>query len=170
MQKIVPNLWYDNQAEEAANFYVKVFNERPGGSQPQSAVREVAYFPKASEEVSGKAEGSVMTVVFELDGQRFVALNGGPNFKFSEAFSLIVYCADQTEVDYFWEQFTAGGGQESQCGWLKDKYGFSWQIVTKALDEMMVSGNKEGIERAMKEMLTMKKLDINKIQAAFAGK
>jgi len=154
MQKITPFLWFDNQAEEAVNFYVSVFKN--------SKVGTVARYGD-----SGPGpKGSVMTIAFELDGQNFTALNGGPHFKFTEAISLVVNCADQEEVDYFWEKLTADGGQEVQCGWLKDKYGLSWQVVPKILPELVQSGDPKKSERVMKALMQMKKLDVAKLKEA----
>ncbi len=154
MQKITPFLWFDNQAEEAVNFYVSVFKN--------SKVGTIARYGD-----SGPGpKGSVMTIAFELDGQNFTALNGGPHFKFTEAMSLVVNCADQEEVDYFWEKLTADGGQEVQCGWLKDKYGLSWQVVPKILPELVQSGDPKKSERVMKALMQMKKLDVAKLKEA----
>jgi predicted 3-demethylubiquinone-9 3-methyltransferase (glyoxalase superfamily) len=154
MQKITPFLWFDNQAEEAVNFYVSVFKN--------SKVGTIARYGD-----SGPGpKGSVMTIAFELDGQNFTALNGGPHFKFTEAISLVVNCANQEEVDYFWEKLTADGGQEVQCGWLKDKYGLSWQVVPKILPELVQSGDPKKSERVMKALMQMKKLDVAKLKEA----
>ena len=154
MQKITPFLWFDNQAEEAVNFYVSVFKN--------SKVGTIARYGD-----SGPGpKGSVMTIAFELDGQNFTALNGGPHFKFTEAISLVVNCANQEEVDYFWEKLTADGGQEVQCGWLKDKYGLSWQVVPKILPELVQSGDPKKSERVMKALMQMKKLDVAKLLEA----
>jgi predicted 3-demethylubiquinone-9 3-methyltransferase (glyoxalase superfamily) len=154
MQKITPFLWFDNQAEEAVNFYVSVFKN--------SKVGTIARYGDSG---SGP-KGSVMTIAFELDGQNFTALNGGPHFKFTEAISLVVNCANQEEVDYFWEKLTADGGQEVQCGWLKDKYGLSWQVVPKILPELVQSGDPKKSERVMKALMQMKKLDVAKLKEA----
>jgi len=154
MQKITPFLWFDNQAEEAVNFYASVFKN--------SKVGTIARYGD-----SGPGpKGSVMTIAFELDGQNFTALNGGPHFKFTEAISLVVNCANQEEVDYFWEKLTADGGQEVQCGWLKDKYGLSWQVVPKILPELVQSGDPKKSERVMKALMQMKKLDVAKLKEA----
>ena len=154
MQKVTPFLWFDNQAEEAVNFYVSVFKN--------SKVGTIARYGD-----SGPGpKGSVMTIAFELDGQNFTALNGGPHFKFTEAISLVVNCANQEEVDYFWEKLTADGGQEVQCGWLKDKYGLSWQVVPKILPELVQSGDPKKSERVMKALMQMKKLDVAKLKEA----
>lgn len=154
MQKIAPFLWFDSQAEEAANFYVSVFKN--------SKVGTIARYGE-----SGPGpKGSVMTVGFELDGQKFTALNGGPIFKFTEAISLVVNCENQEEIDYFWEKLTADGGQEVQCGWLKDKYGLSWQVVPAILPELVKSDDPKKSERVMKALMQMKKLDIAKLKEA----
>ncbi len=158
MQKIVTNLWFDTQAEEAARFYCSLFKN--------SRIVNIAHYTDAGP----RPAGEVLTVDFELDGQRFTALNGGPEFKFTEAISLLINCADQAEVDYFWDKLTADGGEESMCGWLKDKYGLSWQVVPKGFDEMMATGNAEGINRAMQAMFSMRKLDLQALQDAFDGK
>lgn len=154
MQKITPMLWFDKEAEDAANFYVSVFKN--------SRVIEVARYPEGSPAPAG----SVMTVNFQLDGQDFVALNAGPHFKFTEAISFVVDCGDQEEVDHFWNQLTADGGQESQCGWLKDKFGLSWQITPRILIELMKDKDPERAKRVMQAMLQMKKIDIAKVKQA----
>ena len=154
MPKITPFLWFDSQAEEAANFYVSIFkNSKVGGV---SRYGESGPGPK----------GSAMTVAFELDGQKFTALNGGPVFKFTEAISLVVNCENQEEIDYFWEKLSSEGGQEVQCGWLKDKYGLSWQIVPTILPELVKSDDPKKSERVMKALMQMKKLDIGKLKEA----
>ncbi len=156
-QKITPFLWFDNQAEEAANFYVSVFKN----SKVLSVVRygDAGPGPK----------GSVMTAEFELDGQKFVALNGGPLFKFTEAISFVVNCESQEEVDYFWEQLTTEGGQEGQCGWLKDRYGLSWQIVPARSIELLKDKDPAKSQRVMQAVLQMKKIDIRKLEQAYEG-
>jgi len=156
MQKITPFLWYDNQAEEAANFYVSIFKN--------SKVKKVARYPEGSP----APVGSVMTVDFELDGQEFVGLNGGPNFKFTEAVSFVVNCETQEEVDYFWNRLLEGG-TESQCGWLKDKYGLSWQVVPTILLELVKDKDPEKSKRVMQAMLQMKKIDIEALKRAAEG-
>ena len=156
MPKITPFLWFDSQAEEAANFYVSIFKN--------SKVGEVSRYGE-----SGPGpKGSAMTVAFELDGQKFTALNGGPVFKFTEAISLVVNCENQEEIDYFWEKLSSEGGQEVQCGWLKDKYGLSWQIVPTILPELVKSDDPKKSERVMKALMQMKKLDIGKLKEAAA--
>ena len=156
IQKITPFLWFDHQAEEAARFYASVFKN--------SKIHEVTRYGD-----SGPGpKGSVMTVAFELEGQKFTALNGGPIFKFTEAVSFVVTCDDQQEVDHFWEKLSAGG--QEQCGWLKDRYGLSWQIVPRAFLEMLQDENSERKGRVMKAMMGMKKLDIAALRAAYDQK
>ena len=154
IQKITPFLWFDHQAEEAAGFYVSIF--------PNSKIIKVIRYGKAG---PGPA-GSAMTVDFQLEGQSFVALNGGPHFKFTEAISFVVNCQTQDEVDTYWEKLSAGGA-EVQCGWLKDKFGLSWQIVPTALPELLSGPDPEKSQRVMKAMLTMKKLDIRALKQAY---
>ncbi|MGE3807903.1 MAG: VOC family protein [Gemmataceae bacterium] len=162
-QKITPCLWFDHQAEEAANFYVSVFKN--------SKILSVTRYGKAGQHVHGQPEGSVMAVSFVLDGAAFSALNGGPIFKFTEAISLQIGCDNQEEVDHFWSKLSAGGDPRAQqCGWLKDRYGLSWQVVPRALIEMMSDPDKEKSQRATQAMLQMKKFDIAKLQEAFEGK
>ena len=162
MQKITPFLWFDDQAEEAAKFYTSVFKN--------SKVGKSTRYGEAAEKAAGRPAGSVMTVEFELEGQKFTALNGGPVFKFNESISFVVNCDTQEEVDYFWEKLSADGGQESECGWLKDKFGVSWQVVPTVLIEMLQDKDSEKSERVMKAMLQMQKIDIKKLNAAYAGK
>lgn len=158
MQKIITFLWFDTQAEEAANFYVSLFKN--------SKIESVSRYPAEGEDITGKQAGTVMTVKFRLDGQEFIALNGGPHFKFTEAVSLVVNCETQEEIDEFWEKLTEGGA-EVQCGWLKDKYGLSWQIVPPVLDEMLQDADAEKAGRVMKAMLQMKKIDIQTLKRAY---
>lgn len=158
MEKIITNLWFDDEAEEAANFYTSIFKN--------SRVIATTLVPKSAEEVSGKRAGSVMFVEFELDGERFIALNGGPEFKFNESVSLMVPCEDQAEIDYFWNKLTAGG-EESVCGWLKDKFGVSWQITPKVLLDMMRDPDKEKVEAVTATFLKMKKLEIEPLRRAY---
>ena len=157
MQEITPFLWFDNQAEDAANFYVSVFKN--------SKVKEMTRY--TGEEPSGE-KGSVMTVNFELNGEEFVALNGGPQFKFTEAVSFVVNCETQQEIDYYWEKLTADGGEEVQCGWLSDRYGLSWQVVPTKIREW--ARDKAGFQRVMHAVMQMKKLDIAMLQRAHDGK
>jgi predicted 3-demethylubiquinone-9 3-methyltransferase (glyoxalase superfamily) len=160
-QKITTFLWFDSQAEEAASFYVSIFKN--------SRIVGVTRYDDESAQAAGRPKGSVMTVAFELDGQAFTALNGGPLFKFTEAISLVVNCESQKEVDHFWNKLTAGG-QEVQCGWLKDRYGVSWQIVPTVLLEMIQDKDPEKSRRTMKAMLTMKKLDVDALKKAYDGR
>lgn len=157
MQKITPFLWFDNQAEEAMNFYTSVFKD--------SKVGEVRRYKSAGP----GPEGSVMTASFELLGQQFIALNGGPMFKFSPATSFFVTCETQEEVDYYWEKL-GEGGRTNQCGWLDDKFGVTWQIVPAMLDKVLQGSEPEKANRAMQAMLKMSKLDIQKLQDAYDGK
>jgi predicted 3-demethylubiquinone-9 3-methyltransferase (glyoxalase superfamily) len=159
--ELTPNLWFDDQAEEAATFYTGIF--------PNSKILRTTYYPEAAQEVSGKRPGSVLTVEFELDGQKFVALNGGPDFKFSEAISFMIPCKDQKEIDYYWDRLT-DGGEESMCGWLKDRFGLSWQIVPVALPKLLFASDRAAAGRAMQAMLRMRKIDIAALEAAFRGK
>jgi predicted 3-demethylubiquinone-9 3-methyltransferase (glyoxalase superfamily) len=161
MQKITPCLWFDSQAEEAANLYVSIFKN--------SKILGTTFYTKSSEEDSGKPAGSVLTVEFELDGMAFTALNGGPIFKLSEAVSFQISCEDQAEVDYFWEKLTADGGEESVCGWLKDKFGLSWQVVPTALPRLLADPDEGVRERVMGAMMKMKKIDVAELEAAATG-
>ena len=164
MQKITAFLWFDDQAEEAAKFYTSIFKNSKVG-------KIVRYGEEAAKiSKSGRPPGSVLTVEFEIEGQKFVALNGGPLFKFNESISFVVNCETQEEVDYFWKKLTADGGQESQCGWVKDKFGVSWQVVPTILPELLSDKDAAKSERVMKAMLQMMKLDIGKLKAAAQGK
>lgn len=154
MQKIVTHLWFDDQAEEAANFYVSLFED--------SQVLDVSRYMEGSPSEPGK----VMTVTFQLNGQEFIALNGGPEFKFNESMSLFVKCETQEEVDRLWAALT-DGGEEQPCGWLKDKYGLSWQIIPNVLGEMLQDENPDCAQRVMEAMLKMKKIDVSKLTAAY---
>ena len=158
MQKITPCLWFDHEAEEAAKFYTSIFKDSKIGS--------VTRYGEAGAEVSGRPKGSVMTVTFEIAGQEFVALNGGPLFNFSEAISLMVKCETQHEIDEMWEKLSQGG-EEGPCGWLKDKYGLSWQIVSPVWDEMLRDKDARKSERVMKAILEMKKPDMKTIKQAY---
>jgi predicted 3-demethylubiquinone-9 3-methyltransferase (glyoxalase superfamily) len=160
MQKITPFLWYDDQAEEAANFYVSLFKN--------SKIGAITRYEEEGAKASGRSKGSVMTVAFQLEGQEFVALNGGPHFKFTEAVSFVVNCETQEEVDNFWGKLSAGG-EEGQCGWLKDKYGLSWQVVPTVLPELFRDKDPEKSKRVMKAMLQMKKLDMKTLKQAAEG-
>jgi predicted 3-demethylubiquinone-9 3-methyltransferase (glyoxalase superfamily) len=155
--KITPFLWFDNNAEEAMNFYTSVFKN--------SSVDHVARYGKGAP----MPEGTVMTGTFTLEGQKLMALNAGPHFKFNEAISFFVSCENQEEVDYFWNKLTSGGGAESQCGWLKDKFGLSWQIIPTRLGELLYSSDREKAGRAMQAMLKMRKIDIAELEDAYDG-
>lgn len=162
LQKISPCLWFDQQAEDAARFYTSIFRN--------SRIVNTTHYGEAGHEIHGQPAGRVLTVEFELDGQSFTALNGGPIFHFSEAISLQIFCEDQTETDYFWEKLSAGGDPAAQqCGWLKDKFGLSWQVVPAEMSELLSSGNYEKSERVMKALLQMKKLDIAQLKQAYTG-
>jgi predicted 3-demethylubiquinone-9 3-methyltransferase (glyoxalase superfamily) len=156
LQKIVPNLWFDTEAEEAAGFYISVF--------PNSRIVNVAHYTEAGP----REAGMVMTVEFELDGQRFVGINGGPEFKFDEAISFQITCATQEEIDSYWERLTEGG-EEGPCGWLKDRYGLSWQVVPTGMDELFADPDPERVRRAMEAMFGMRKLDIAALRNAADG-
>jgi len=157
MQKITPFLWFDNQAEEAVKFYTSIFNNSKTG--------KISRYGEEGERVSGRPKGSIMTVEFQLEGQEFVALNGGPHFKFTEAVSFVVNCKTQAEVDKLWKKLSAGG-EEVQCGWLKDKYGLSWQIVPTVLGALLSDKDAAKSQRVMQAMLKMVKLDIKKLKEA----
>jgi predicted 3-demethylubiquinone-9 3-methyltransferase (glyoxalase superfamily) len=160
--RIAPCLWFDDQAEEAAKFYVSVFKN--------SRITAMARYSDAGREIHKRPAGSVMTVDFELDGQRFTALNGGPIFKFNEAVSLQVFCTSQEEIDDYWDKLGEGGDPRAQqCGWLKDRYGLSWQVVPDGMDEMLRDAESPGSRRAMEAMLKMKKIDMEALKRAFEG-
>ena len=162
VQKITTNLWFDSNAEEATKLYTSVFKNSKTG--------RIAKYGKEGHEVHGMPEGTVMTIQFWLEGQEFVALNGGPHFKFNEAVSFIVNCDTQDEIDYYWEKLSAGGDKKAQvCGWLKDRFGLSWQIVPKVLPEMLTDSDSKKSQRVMKEMLKMKKIDIETLKQAYNG-
>jgi predicted 3-demethylubiquinone-9 3-methyltransferase (glyoxalase superfamily) len=161
MQRITPFLWFNDNAEEAVKFYTSIFKK--------SKIGKIARYDEAGEKAAGRPAGSVMTIEFEIEGQDFIALNGGPHFKFNEAVSFVVSCKTQTEVDYYWNKLSAGG-KEVQCGWLTDKFGLSWQIVPTILGELMSDKDPVKSQRVMEAMLKMVKLDINKLTAAYAGK
>lgn len=156
-QKITPFLWFDGQAEEAVNFYVSVFKN--------AKVNGTTHYGEEGPQPKGK----IMTIHFELNGQEFVALNGGPNFTFTEAISFLVNCETQEEINYYWEKLTADGGQEIECGWLKDKYGLCWQIVPAKFREWATANDASGMERVMRSLMQMKKLNLATLQAAFDG-
>ena len=159
-QKIVPHLWLEKDADKAAEFYVSVFKN--------SRILKTSYYPKAAEEVSGQKKGSVMTVRFRLEGQEFMVLNGGPAFKPNEAVSFMVFCDTQKEIDYFWDKLSFVPESE-QCGWLKDKFGLSWQIVPTILDAMITDKDPQKVERVTAAFLKMKKFDISALQKAYEG-
>lgn len=161
-QRITPCLWFDDQAEEAAIYYTGIFKN--------SKIRSLSRYGETGQEIHGKSAGSVMAVAFELDGQAFSALNGGPAFTFNEAISLQIDCQTQEEVDYYWDKLSAGGDEQAQqCGWLKDKYGLSWQVIPGILLEMLQDPDPAKAQRTMAAMLQMKKLDIDKLKQAYAG-
>ena len=161
-QKINTYLWFDDQAEEAANLYVEVFKTRPGAQAAESKVTNVARYGEA-----GPGEpGAAMVVNFDLEGQAFIALNGGPQFRFTEAISLFVHCGSQEEVDHFWNALTSDGGEESQCGWLKDRFGLSWQIIPDRLMELIGDPDPGRSQRAMQAMLRMGKIDVAELERA----
>ena len=160
MQKITSNLWFDSQAEEAAKYYVSIFKN--------SKIGRISRYGKEGYEIHKRPAGSVMTIEFILEGQTFVALNGGPHFKFNEAISFIVNCETQEEIDYYWNKLSAGGDPNAQqCGWLKDKFGLSWQIVPAMLDDMVANSDSRKSDAVMGALLKMKKLDIKKLEEAY---
>jgi predicted 3-demethylubiquinone-9 3-methyltransferase (glyoxalase superfamily) len=162
LQRITPCLWFDTQAEQAAEFYCSIFKD--------SRILRISRYGSAGHEIHGRPAGSVMTVEFELEAQALTALNGGPVFSFNEAISLQVDCRTQEELDYFWNRLSAGGDESAQqCGWLKDKYGLSWQIVPSVLSEMMTDSDTRKTDRVMTALLKMKKLDIAVLQSAYQG-
>ncbi|MBC7829666.1 MAG: VOC family protein [Chitinophagaceae bacterium] len=161
IQKITPNLWFDREAEEAANYYISIFKN--------GKINKISRYGKEGFEIHKMPAGSVMVVEFTLEGQTFLALNGGPLFTFSEAISFVVNCETQEEIDYYWNKLSESGDKNAQqCGWLKDKYGLSWQIVPTIMDDMLLDGSKKS-EAVMKAMLKMKKLDIQKLEEAYNG-
>lgn len=162
MQRVTPFFWFDQQAEEAANFYASIF--------PNSTIGKTTRYTKESAGPSGQPEGAVMTIEFTLDGQDYIGLNGGPHFKFNEAISLSIRCDSQAEVDHYWERLGEGGDPRAQqCGWLKDKYGVSWQVVPTALNELLADPDPNRARRATEAMMQMKKLDIDALRKAAAG-
>lgn len=162
MQKVTPCLWFDGQAEEAARFYVSVF--------PNSAIGRITRYVKEGFEMHGQPEGRVMTVDFEIEGQRFLALNGGPQFRFTEAVSFVVRCETQEDVDYYWDRLGEGGDPAAQqCGWLKDRYGLSWQIAPDEVIDMFADPDTRRTGRVMNALLPMKKLDLAALRKAYAG-
>jgi predicted 3-demethylubiquinone-9 3-methyltransferase (glyoxalase superfamily) len=159
-QQITPCLWYDTNAEDAANFYITVFKN--------SKINHIAYYGKAGQEIHGGKPGAVLAIDFELDGQKFSGLNGGPHFTFSEAISFQIPCETQEEIDYYWSALSKGGS-EGNCGWLKDKFGMSWQVFPGRLLDMLRDADREKADRAMGAMMTMNKIDLAAIERAFAG-
>ena len=160
MQKISPCLWFDNNAEKAVQFYVSIFKN--------SKIGNVTHYGTEGYEIHKKKEGTVMTIDFEIEGQKFLALNGGPIFKFNEAISFQIYCETQDEVDYYWDNLTEGGDKNAQvCGWLKDKFGVSWQVVPNVLVKMLQDKDPKKTEKVMRVMLQMQKLDINALTKAY---
>lgn len=162
MPKITPFLWLNNEAEEAAKFYTSIFKN--------SRIGKITRYDEAASKASGRPAGSVMTVEFKLNGQDFVALNGGPHFKFTEAISLVVNCDTQAELDRYWKKLTSGGGKAVQCGWLKDKYGLSWQIVPAILGKLAADKDRAKANRVMQVVMASVKLDIKKLKQAAKGK
>jgi len=160
MEKISTCLWFDGQAEEAARFYTSVFKN--------SKIGHTSRYDKSTSDAAKMPEGSVMTVTFQLEGRDFMALNGGPAFKFNESVSLMVSCKDQAEIDYYWNKLSGDGGQESMCGWLKDKYGLSWQIIPENIEQLMLAKDNDPArsQRAMAELMKMKKIDLKKLEEA----
>ena len=162
LQRITPFLWFDTQAEDAAKFYTGVFKN--------SRIVRVSKYPNAGQEAHHKPAGSIMTVDFEIEGQRFTAINAGPVFKFTEAVSFVIHCQNQEEIDYFWEKLGAGGDPKAQqCGWLKDRYGLSWQVTPEILLDMINDKDEEARTRGFKAMMTMKKINIAELKRAFDG-
>lgn len=162
IQKITPNFWFNSNAEEAVNYYVSVFKE--------AEIGRTTYYTNEGKEIHGMEKGTVMTIEFLLEGQPYIALNGGAQFQFNESISFIINCESQEEVDYYWERLTDGGDEAAQvCGWLKDKFGVSWQVVPIELDEMLASGTPEQAGSVIKALLQMKKLDIAELRRAYKG-
>ena len=157
MQKIVTNLWFDTEAEDAAKFYTSIF--------PNSRIVSVSHYGEAGP----REAGMVLTVDFELDGQHYTGINGGPDFKFDEAISLLINCKDQDEVDYYWNKFVGEGGEAGPCGWCKDKFGLSWQVIPTRLGELLGSSDSEKATSAMQAMLQMKKIDVAELERAYEG-
>ena len=160
MQRFTPCLWFDDKDEEAAQFYTSIFKN--------SKIGKISRYGKEGFEIHGQKAGTVMTVEFEIEGQKFVALNGGPHFKFNEAVSFQIHCETQQEIDYFWSKL-GDGGQEQPCGWVKDKFGLSWQVIPKALPQMLMDENPEKAQRIMKSMLQMRKIDLAALERARAA-
>ncbi|MFD1032324.1 VOC family protein [Metaplanococcus flavidus] len=162
IQRITPNFWFNGNAEEAVNHYFSIFKD--------ARIGRTTRYTGDGKEFHGMEEGAVMTIEFQLEDQQYLALNGGGDFKFNEAISFIVNCDSQEEVDYYWEKLSEGGDESAQvCGWLKDKFGISWQVVPIELDDMMQDGDKEKVSRVMNSLLQMKKLDLNELRRAYVG-
>jgi predicted 3-demethylubiquinone-9 3-methyltransferase (glyoxalase superfamily) len=159
---ITPCLWFNTEAEEAAKFYVSIFEN--------SKINTITYYSGEGQEIHGKKPGSVLTVEFEINGQKFTALNGGPQFKFDEAVSFQVACETQKEIDYFSEKLTAGGGEQGPCGWVKDKYGLSWQVFPAVMMTMLTDPDRKKVDRVFKAFMQMKKFDLATVERAYAGK
>jgi predicted 3-demethylubiquinone-9 3-methyltransferase (glyoxalase superfamily) len=162
MNKITPCLWFDGEAEDAARFYTGIF--------PNSKITSISHYGEAGREVHGQPAGKVLTVAFELDGRPFTAMNGGPQFKFNEAVSFQVPCRNQEEIDYYWDKLTAGGdAQAQQCGWLKDRYGLSWQVFPAAVMDMLQDQDRKKADRVMQAIMEMRKMDLKALERAYAG-
>ena len=169
VQTIVPNLWFDTQAEEAAKYWVEIFSNRIGAEgRPKSEIVSVSRYPEDVFD-GAKKEGDVLTVDFTIEGQRFTAINGGPEFTFDEAVSFLVTCESQEEIDELWDKLVEGGGEHGPCGWLKDRYGLSWQIVPSGMEETLNGPDKEGSKRAFAAMMQMSKLDLAALERAYKG-
>jgi predicted 3-demethylubiquinone-9 3-methyltransferase (glyoxalase superfamily) len=162
VQKIVPNLWFDSRAEEAVKYYLGIFKN--------SKMGRITHYTKDGYEVHHKPEGTVLTIEFEIEGQRFVALNGGPEFRFSEAVSFIIQCETQNEIDYYWDRLSEGGDPNAQqCGWLKDKFGLSWQVTPRELFDMISDSDNERVSRVMAAYMPMKKFNLEELRQAYRG-
>ena len=162
MNKITPCLWFDGEAEDAARFYTGIFRN--------SKITSITRYGEAGREVHGQPAGKVLVVAFELDGQSYTALNGGPQFKFNEAVSLQIPCANQEEIDYYWDKLTAGGdARAQQCGWLKDRYGLSWQVFPAAVMDMLQDRDRKKADRVMQAIMEMRKMDLAALERAYAG-
>lgn len=159
-QRITPHLWFAHEAEEAAKFYTSIFSN--------SSIGNITHYTEAGHDIHGMPAGSVLTIDFTLDGQHFIALNGGPYFKFNESVSFMIYCENQEEIDYYWEKLREGGDPKAdQCGWLKDKFGLSWQVAPIQVNEMLLDKDKNRLSRVMNAIFKMKKLDLKTIEAAY---
>jgi predicted 3-demethylubiquinone-9 3-methyltransferase (glyoxalase superfamily) len=168
MQKITPFLWFESKAEEAVDFYVSMFSQAPGKTKEDSKIVKITHYDEAGAKASEMPEGSVMTVAFKLAGQDFVAINGGPYFKFSGAVSFVVNCETQEEVDYFWEKLSMDGGEKGQCGWINhDKFGVTWQVVPTVLEKLINDPDPKKSQAVMEAMLKMTKLEIRDLQKAY---